>query len=171
MLFKSSASNGWSWAGAPAQAKRDGTCRHLVTRNSLLALRPGGMDLHALSWGREPEIWGRGRWCAGRGKAIGAAQRSASSSTGGDWRGPSDQQPFCLPMQCALWHENSPAEGANQAFPHSYGEPKTLRLHDSASSVPRLKGFPRCIQLAEWWTLGPAPGDCGRRRACKRSTA
>jgi len=29
-------------------------------------------------------------------------------------------------MQCALRQENSPAEGANQAFPHSYGVPKTL---------------------------------------------
>jgi len=44
---------------------------------------------------------------------------------------------LCLPMQCAPRQENSPAEGANQAFPHSYGEPKTLGLHDSASSVPR----------------------------------
>jgi len=78
---------------------------------------------------------------------------------------------LCLPMQCALRQENSPAEGANEAFPHSHGEPKTLELHDSASSVPRSKGFPRCIQLAERWTSGPAPGDCGRRWACKRSTA
>jgi len=29
-------------------------------------------------------------------------------------------------MQCALRQENSPAEGANQAFAHSYGVPKTL---------------------------------------------
>jgi len=59
---------------------------------------------------------------------------------------------LCLPMQCALRQENIPAEGANQAFPHSYGEPKPLGLHVSASSVPRRKGFPRCIQLAERWT-------------------
>jgi len=44
--------------------------------------------------GREPEIWVRGRWCRGRGKAIGAAQEGASSSTEGDWRGPPDMQSF-----------------------------------------------------------------------------
>jgi len=47
--------------------------------------------------GREPEIWVRGRWCGGCGKAIGAAPGGPSSSTQDDWRRPSDMQSFLSP--------------------------------------------------------------------------
>jgi len=50
-------------------------------------------------------------------------------------------------------------------------EAQDAGLHDSAISVRRRNGLPRCIQLAKRWTSGHAQGDCLRRWASKRSTA